>query len=48
MGFVCFFQLGSVRFLVKFHCYNIRHCPMEAVESVGDFIYCVSGICRKR
>ena len=31
MGFVCFFQLGSVRFFVKFHCYNIRHCPMEAV-----------------
>ena len=52
MGFVCFSQLGSVGIFIQLHygiTYSIAKWKLwENVETVGDIIYYLSEICRKR
>ena len=52
MGFVCFVQLVSLWHFVQFH-YAITESIAqwklwETAETVGDIIYYVSEMCRKR
>ena len=49
MGFVCFVQFGSIGIFIQLHYRNhINHSQVETVETVGDIIYCLSEMCRKR